>query len=123
MKVTLVVGHAVGSAYVAMGGRANADMTYAWPGSVISPLTGEAAIQVMWKDKIMQSKGDAVAARRELADQYEADVADGVNAAAQGLVDDVIDPADSRKMIIAALELLSSKRDSNPPKKHGNMPL
>lgn len=98
-------------------------MTYAWPGSVISPLTGEAAIQVMWKDKIMQSKGDAVAARRELADQYEADVADGVNAAAQGLVDDVIDPADSRKMIIAALELLSSKRDSNPPKKHGNMPL
>lgn len=123
VKVTLVVGHAVGSAYVAMGGRANADMTYAWPGSVISPLTGEAAIQVMWKDKIMQSKGDAVAARRELADQYEADVADGVNAAAQGLVDDVIDPADSRKMIIAALELLSSKRDSNPPKKHGNMPL
>ena len=50
-------------------------------------------------------------------------MADGVNAAAQGLIDDVIDPADSRKTIIAALELLSSKRDSNPPKKHGNMPL
>ena len=49
--------------------------------------------------------------------------ADGVNAAVEGLVDDVIDPADSRKMVIAALELLSSKRDSNPPKKHGNMPL
>jgi glycerol-3-phosphate dehydrogenase len=52
-----------------------------------------------------------------------AEVADGVNAAAAGLVDDVIDPADSRKMVIAALEMLSSKRDSNPPKKHGNMPL
>lgn len=123
VKITLVIGNAIGSAYVAMGGRANADMTYAWPGSVISPLTGEAAIQVMWKDKIMASKGDAVQARRELADQYEAEVADGVNAAVAGLVDDVIDPADTRKMVIAALELLSSKRDSNPPKKHGNMPL
>ena len=123
VKVTLVIGNAIGSAYVAMGGSANADMTYAWPGSVISPMTGEAAIQIMWKDKIMASKGDAVKAREELAAQYEAEVADGVNAAVEGLVDDVIDPADSRKMVIAALEILSSKRDSNPPKKHGNMPL
>ena len=122
VKVTLVIGNAIGSAYVAMGGSANADMTYAWPGSVISPMTGEAAIQIMWKDKIMASKGDAVKAREELAAQYEAEVADGVNAAVEGLVD-VIDPADSRKMVIAALEILSSKRDSNPPKKHGNMPL
>ena len=88
-----------------------------------SPLTGDAAIQAMWKDKIMASKGDAAQARRELADQYEAEVADGVNAAVAGLVDDVIDPADTRKMVIAALELLSSKRDSNPPKEHGNMAL
>ena len=123
VKVTLVIGNAIGSAYVAMGGSANANITYAWQGSVISPMTGEAAIQIMWKDKIMASKGDAVKAREELAAQYEAEVADGVNAAVEGLVDDVIDPADSRKMVIAALEILSSKRDSNPPKKHGNMPL
>ena len=123
VKVALVIGNAVGAAYVAMGGSANADATYAWPGAVISPLTGEAAIQVMWKDEIKSRTGDAVAARAELAAKYEAEVADGVNAAAQGLIDDVIDPADSRKTIIAALELLSSKRDSNPPKKHGNMPL
>ena len=50
-------------------------------------------------------------------------MADGVNAAINGLVDDVIDPADTRKMVIASLELMSSKRDSNPPKKHGNLPL
>ena len=123
VKVTLVIGNAVGAMYVAMGGSANADATYAWPGAVISPMTGEAAIQVMWKDRIKASEGDAVAARAELAAKYEAEVADGVCAAAEGLVDDVIDPADSRKMVIAALELLSSKRDSNPPKKHGNMPL
>ena len=123
VKVTLVIGNAVGAMYVAMGGSANADATYAWPGAVISPMTGEAAIQVMWKDQIKASQGDAVKAREELAAKYEAEVADGVCAAAAGLVDDVIDPADSRKMVIAALELLSSKRDSNPPKKHGNMPL
>ena len=123
VKVTLVIGNAVGAMYVAMGGSANADATYAWPGAVISPMTGEAAIQVMWKDRIKASEGDAVAARAELAAKYEAEVSDGVCAAAEGLVDDVIDPADSRKMVIAALELLSSKRDSNPPKKHGNMPL
>ena len=123
VKVSLVIGNAIGAMYVAMGGSANADATYAWPGAVISPMTGEAAIQIMWKDEIKNSKGDAVAARAELAAKYEAEVADGVVAAAQGLVDDVIDPADSRKMVIAALEMLSSKRDSNPPKKHGNMPL
>lgn len=123
VKVTLVIGNAIGAAYVAMGGSANADATYAWPGSVISPVTGEAAIQLFEKDKIAQSKGEPVAARAELAAKYEAEVADGVNAAAAGYIDDVIDPADSRKMVIAALEMLSSKRDSNPPKKHGNMPL
>ena len=123
VKVTLVIGNAIGAAYVAMGGSANADVTYAWPGSVISPLTGEAAIAIWHKDEINNSTGDAVAARKELAAKYEAEVADGVVAAAEGLVDDVIDPADSRKMVIAALENLSSKRDSNPPKKHGNMPL
>ena len=123
VKVTLVIGNAVGAMYVAMGGSANADATFAWPGAVISPMTGEAAIQVMWKDQIKASQGDAVKAREELAAKYEAEVADGVCAATEGLVDDVIDPADSRKMVIAALELLSSKRDSNPPKKHGNMPL
>ena len=123
VKVTLVIGNAIGSAYVAMGGSANADMTYAWPGSVISPMTGEAAIQIMWKDKIMASKGDAVKAREELAAQYEAEVADGVNAAVEGLVDDVIEPAMTRQMIAAALEMLAGKRDSKPAKKHGNMPL
>ena len=123
VKVSVVIGNAIGAAYVAMGGSANADATYAWSGTCISPLTGEAAIAIWGKDDIKNSKGDAVAARKELAARYEAEVADGVNAAIEGLVDDVIDPADTRKMVIAALELMSSKRDSNPPKKHGNMPL
>ncbi len=123
VKIALVIGNAIGAAYVAMGGSANADATFAWPGACISPLTGEAAIAIWGKEDINNSKGDAIAARKELAAKYEAEVADGVCAAVEGLVDDVIDPADTRKMVIAALELMSSKRDSNPPKKHGNMPL
>ena len=123
VKVSVVIGNAIGAAYVAMGGSANADATYAWPGACISPLTGEAAIAIWGKEDINNSKGDALAARKELAAKYEAEVADGVNAALEGLVDDVINPADTRQMVIAALELMSSKRDSNPPKKHGNMPL
>ena len=123
VKVSVVIGNAIGAAYVAMGGSANADATFAWPGACISPLTGEAAIAIWGKEDINNSKGDAVAARTELAAKYEAEVADGVCAAAEGLVDDVINPADTRKMVIAAIELMSSKRDSNPPKKHGNMPL
>ena len=85
--------------------------------------------------KLSRAKGIAVeyialfigaymyAEREKLADRYAAEVADGVNAAAKGYIDDVIDPAESRKMLIAAIEMLASKRDSNPPKKHGNMPL
>ena len=122
-KIAVVIGKAIGSAYTAMGGKANSDLTYAWPGSVIAPVSGEAAIQLEWKDKIAASEGDPVKAREALAAQYEAEVFDGIHAAEKGLVDDVIDPADTRKALAAAIEMLAGKRDSNPPKKHDNMPL
>ena len=122
-KIALVTGNAIGAAYIAMGGKANSDMTYAWPGSVISAVSSQAAVQLLYTKELRESKGDVLAEREKLADRYAAEVADGVNAAAKGYIDDVIDPAQSRKMLIAAVEMLSSKRDSNPPKKHGNMPL
>jgi len=119
----VVVGNAIGQAYVAMGGKANADMTYAWPGAVISALTPEAAVQVLYADELMESRQDPLESRKELEQRFAQDVADGVAAAADGMVDDVIDPAQTRQYVIAALEMLSSKRESNPPKKHGNLPL
>lgn len=122
-KVSIVTGKAIGAAYIALGGKTNADASYAWPGAIIAPLTPEAAVQVLYKKEIAASKGDAVAARAEFADTYAAEVADGIRAAEAGLIDDVIDPKDSRKVLIAALEMLFSKRDANPPKKHGNLPL
>lgn len=122
-KVSVVIGNAIGQAYVAMGGKANADVAYAWPDAVISALTPEAAVQVLYAEELKADSKPALETRAELESKFASEVADASAAAASGMVDDVIDPKDTRKYVIAALEMLSSKRDSNPPKKHGNLPL
>ena len=122
-KVSVVVGNAIGVSFVAMGGKANADIAYGWPGAIVSALSPEAAVQVLYSKELKESKEPAVQAREKLAAEYAANMADGVQAARDGILDDVIEPSQTRKYLIAALEMLSSKRDSNPPKKHGNLPL
>ncbi len=123
-KLAVVTGDAIGQAYVAMGGKANADVTYAWPSAVISALTPEAAVAVLYAEQVKADKALSVEeARAKYADTYIAEVAGAINAARQGMVDDIIDPAQTRAMLISALEMLASKRDSNPPKKHGNLPV
>ena len=123
-KLCVVTGDAIGQAYVALGGKANADVTYAWPGAVISALTPEAAVAVLYADAVKADKeGTPAEARAKYAAQYVESTASALCAAKDGLVDDVIDPAQTRKLLIASLEMLLSKRDSNPAKKHGNMPL
>lgn len=123
-KLAVVTGDAIGQAYVAMGGKANADVTYAWPGAVISALTPEAAVAVLYADEVKADKELSVEdARVKYADKYIEETAGAVNAAKAGMVDDIIDPAKTRAMLISALEMLASKRDSNPPKKHGNLPV
>ena len=122
-KLCVITGSAVGQAYVAMGGKANADVTYAWPGAIISALTPEAAVAVLYGDEVKADKGTPDEARAKYAAKYVEEVAGALKAAEAGLVDDVIDPTQTRKLLAAALEMLFSKRDSNPAKKHGNMPL
>lgn len=116
-KIALICGNAVGAAYVAMGGESIADMTYAWPTAMIAPLTKEAAVQTMDADLLF--KGEK---RADLEEKYM-ETCGALNAAAHGIVDDVIEPRESRKYIIAAMEMLASKHDVNLPKKHGNLPL
>ena len=123
-KLAVVTGDAIGQAYVAMGGKANADVTYAWPGAVISALTPEAAVAVLYVGDVKADKALSVEdARAKYAGKYVEEVAGAVNAAKAGMVDDIIDPAKTRAMLISAMEMLASKRDSNPPKKHGNLPM
>ncbi|MCE5343708.1 MAG: methylmalonyl-CoA carboxyltransferase, partial [Eubacteriales bacterium] len=122
-KLCVITGKAIGQAYVAMGGKANADVTYAWPGAIISALTPEAAVAVLYEAEVKADTASPAEARAKYAAVYVETVAGALNAAKAGLVDDVIDPAQTRKLLVAALEMLFSKRDSNPAKKHGNMPL
>jgi len=117
-KVTVITGNAIGQAYVAMAGKANADVTYAWPGAVISALTPEAAVQLLYADELQNGK-----ARAELEAEFATKVSGAINAAQAGVIDDIIDPAETRKYVIAALEMLASKCEASAPKKHGNLPL
>ena len=108
--------------YAALASRAASDVVYAWPGAVISAVTPRIAVQLNDADEL-KSADDPYAKREELEKRYMDDVADGVNAAKKGYVDDVIEPTATRSMIAAALEMLSGKRESRPAKKHGNLPL
>lgn len=121
-RIALVAGNAVGMAYAAMASRSAADVVYAWPGACISAVTPKIAAQLNYADE-MKDAADPFAKRAELEQRYADEIADGVNAAKQGYVDDVIEPAATRQMIAAALEMLAGKREVKPAKKHGNMPL
>ena len=122
VRIALITGNAIGTAYAALASRAAADAVYAWPGAVISAVTPKIAVQLSCADDL-KSADDPLARRAELEDKYMTDVADGVNAAVKGYVDDVIEPAQTRQILASALEMLSGKRENKPAKKHGNMPL
>lgn len=121
-RIALITGQAIGASYMALAARTASDIAYAWPGSVIAPLAAPAAVQVLMSDKLEGSK-DAIKDRESLEKDYQDNIADGLNAARLGYVDDVIEPAETRMMLAAALEMLSSKREARPAKKHGNLPL
>ena len=117
-KVSVICGQAIGSAYAAMGSRGlGADMVLAWPKAVIAPMDADAAVYVLQRDAIKD--GQDV---EELKAAYQKDN-DGFAAAKAGLVDDVIEPAATRQMVAAALEMLLGKREVALPKKHANLPL
>lgn len=117
-RIALVTGNAVGMAYTAMASRSANDMVYAWPGAMISATTAKIAVQLTMGDQL-NGVEDVNAKRAELEAKYADEIADGVHAAEQGYVDDVIEPASTRVMICAALEMLASKREEKPAKKHG----
>ncbi|MBR2571402.1 MAG: methylmalonyl-CoA carboxyltransferase [Clostridia bacterium] len=121
-RLAVVTGNAIAVGYMALASRPVADMVYAWPGAVIAPLTTQAAVQVLSVGKLKGIKNPNEV-RAELEKDYQDNIADGLNAAKLGLVDDVIEPAETRQMLAAALEMLAAKREVGPAKKHGNLPL
>ncbi|MDF2633027.1 MAG: carboxyl transferase, partial [Caproiciproducens sp.] len=120
-KITVITGSAYGPVYIAIAGRgANADYTIAWPDAVISPLAPETAAIFLWNDRLAGS-ANPVEDRKKLIEEYKVTEASPFKAAANGFIEDITNPEDTRIRIIANLEMLSSKRVSQLPKKHSNI--
>ena len=114
-KVNVVIGKAYGSAYVAMNSKSiGADMVYAWPKAEIGMMDPDLAARIMYAD------ADA-ATQKEKAAEYKDLQSSPASAARRGYVDAVIDPADTRKYVIGAFEMLFTKREDRPDKKHGTV--
>jgi propionyl-CoA carboxylase beta chain len=122
-KLTVITRKAYGGAYDVMSSKhIRGDLNLAWPTAEIAVMGAEGAANIVFRDEIARA-ADQAATRRELAARYEAQFAHPYEAAARGYVDAVIEPQETRPRLIAALEAVHTKRDTNPPKKHGNIPL
>ncbi len=122
-KLTVITRKAYGGAYDVMSSKhIRGDMNYAWPTAEIAVMGADGAVNILFKDEI-EKAADPEQRRKELTAEYTAKFANPYIAASRGYIDEVIEPRYTRVKLIAALEMLKNKRDSNPPKKHGNMPL
>ncbi len=122
-KITVVVRKAYGGAYLAMCARSmGADRVAAWPTAEIAVMGAEGAVGVLYRKEIGAAE-DSKAALAGKIDEYTEQFANPYVAAARGMVDDVIEPADTRQYIAMSLEILKSKREIRPEKKHGLIPL
>ncbi len=122
-KLTVITRKAYGGAYDVMSSKhIRGDVNLAWPSAEIAVMGAKGAVEILYKDEISKSVDPAAEAGRKTA-AYEEMFATPYQAAARGYIDDVIDPRDTRPRLIDALRTLGTKRDRNPPKKHGCIPL
>jgi propionyl-CoA carboxylase beta chain len=122
-RMTVITRKAYGGAYVVMNSKhIRADISYAWPSAEIAVMGAEGAVGIVHRKEIA-SADDAEARRTELIDDYKSKFSNPYIAAERGYVDDVIDPRDTRRKLVGALEMLRSKRETIPQRKHGNIPL
>jgi propionyl-CoA carboxylase beta chain len=122
-KLTVIIRKAYGGAYDVMSSKhIRGDINLAWPSAEIAVMGAEGAVNIVYKDRIAEAVDPAVE-RARLVEEYETGFANPWVAAARGYVDDVIVPSETRPRLIAALTMLKDKRDVNPRKKHGNIPL
>jgi len=120
-KVSIVIGKAYGSAYVTMGSKSlGVDTVYAWPSAKIGMMEAKSAVQIMYAEEIANSD-DIASTINEKVDEYNKLQGSVDAAAAHGYVDTIIQPADTRKYVIGALEILYTKREDRPGKKHGTV--
>src|SRR5215213_989523 len=122
-KVTCIIGKAYGGAYIAMGSKnLRADINYAWPSAEIAVLGPEAAVTIIHRRELKNTP-HASDTKKKLAKEFRDKFANPYIAAEKGVIDVVIDPMETRPMIIQALNALANKKESRPWKKHGNINL
>jgi propionyl-CoA carboxylase beta chain len=122
-KLTVITRKAYGGAYDVMSSKhIRGDINLAWPTAEIAVMGPAGAVNVLHRDEL-ETAADPDGLRAQLVADYEDRFANPYIAASRGYVDDVIRPSETRPRLIAALEMLANKRDTNPPKKHGNIPL
>lgn len=122
-KVTLIVRKAYGGAYLAMCSKdLGADQVFAWPNAEIAVMGPDGAANIIFKNEISESE-DPIATRAEKIAEYRSQVANPYTAAQRGFVDDVLVPSQTRPRLISAFDMLETKRENRPSKKHGNLPV
>jgi methylmalonyl-CoA carboxyltransferase large subunit len=122
-KIQVILRKSYGGAHLAMCSRdLGADRVFAWPTAEVAVMGAEGAVEVVFR-KEMDAAADRAARRAELIEQYRSTFSTPYVAAGRRLVDDIIEPADTRKHLAQALEYLQTKRERRPPKKHGLIPL
>ncbi len=122
-KISLLTRKAYGGAYIVMSSKGLlGDINYAWPTAEIAVMGPEGAVNIIYRNEI-SSSDNPDNMRSQLVKDYTDRLVNPYVAAAHGLIDDVIDPADTRSKVISALQMLSNKRESLPKRKHGNVPL
>jgi acetyl-CoA carboxylase carboxyltransferase component len=119
--IQVIVRKAYGSAYVLMSSKSlGADLAYAWPGAELAVMGPESAVDLLYRAELANA---APGRREELVELYKEANANPYLAAERGYIDDVIEPAQTRRVLHQALEMLAHKRQEAPPRKHGNIPL
>ena len=123
-KVTVITRKAYGGAYDVMSSKhIRGDINFAWPTAEIAVMGAEGAVNIIFKDAIAGADGSGRRSGARLVAEYEAEFSNPYVAAARGYIDEVILPRETRPRLIRALEMLANKQDTNPRKKHGNIPL
>jgi acetyl-CoA carboxylase carboxyltransferase component len=122
-RIQVITRKAYGGAYVVMNSKSiGADLAFAWPSAELAVMGPQGAVEILHR-RDLQNVADPEARRAELVDDYIERYANPYVAAERGYVDDVIDPSDTRAKLIAGLDMLRSKREDLPKRKHGNVPL
>ncbi len=122
-KLTVITRKAYGGAYCVMSSKhIRSDVNLAWPTAEIAVMGPDGAVNIIFR-KELDAADDPIQKKAELVAEYKEKFANPYVAAQRGYIDDVIEPKETRPRLINALEMLSNKRDANPAKKHGNIPL